>query len=216
MHSRAFMCIMLSTWLWLIAVSPLWAGRAMLTWVNPTTNADGSPLMDLAGIHLYYGLQPGVYTTVVPVGVAMSASLDGLPDQGSVFFAVTAYDTSGHESVFSTEVQKVMGPDDTMPPVALITSPATGSMVRRGEVTSITVAATDNVGVRLVQITVNGSVAHEDRSLPYTYAWDVPEPPERAYTLSCTAEDGAGNVGRCPEVSVISSCPSCRPAEREQ
>src|SRR3990172_13172687 len=45
--------------------NPAYSGQAVLTWTPPTTNADGTPLTDLAGYKVYYGTASGNYSTVI-------------------------------------------------------------------------------------------------------------------------------------------------------
>ncbi len=77
-----------------------------LAWDAPTTNADGTPLTDLAGFKIYYGTTPGVYGTPkdVPGATVTTYDLTGLTPGTTYYIAATAYDTSGIESVRSSEV----------------------------------------------------------------------------------------------------------------
>ena len=81
-------------------------GPVDLSWVAPDQNADGSELVDLAGYKLYYGENSREYSEVVELADASATShtLD-LPT-GSYYFAMTAFDTEGHESSYSNEVQR--------------------------------------------------------------------------------------------------------------
>lgn len=79
-------------------------GRLFFVWDAPTTNADGTPLEDLAGYKLYRSLAGGQPTSV-DVGVSrdwevVSSSLDA----GEWSFWVTAYDLAGNESERSNVV----------------------------------------------------------------------------------------------------------------
>ena len=74
-----------------------------LFWDAPTTNADGTPLIDFAGYRLYQGTSPGQYTTPIETGSAPQFTVNGLAS-GSYFFTVTAYDLVGNESTFSNEL----------------------------------------------------------------------------------------------------------------
>jgi hypothetical protein len=78
-----------------------------LTWAAPTTNADGTPLTDLAGYKIYYGTISGNYTEVIDVGNVITYKVEGR-QPGTYYFAVTAYDTSGNESDYSNEVSKII------------------------------------------------------------------------------------------------------------
>ena len=91
----------------LLNVSILSAGDAILSWDPPTTNADGTPIEDLAGYNIYYGTSSGSYSQNIDVGDVTTYIVAGLND-GTYYFAVTAYDTSGNESEYSNEVSKTI------------------------------------------------------------------------------------------------------------
>ena len=89
-----------------------WAGTAVLSWEAPTTNADGTPLTDLAGYRVHYGTSPGPsgYTDFKYIaGNITQYTVDNLTDGKTYYFAVSALDTSGNESDFSNEVPKLIG-----------------------------------------------------------------------------------------------------------
>jgi hypothetical protein len=77
-------------------------GVATLAWNAPTTNVDGSPLTDLAGYKIYYGVSPGVYSTSIDVGSNTSHQVGNLTVGTTYYFTVTAYNTTGNESDFAT------------------------------------------------------------------------------------------------------------------
>ena len=94
---------------------------ATLTWDPPTTNADGTPLTDLAGYKIYYGTSPGNYITTIDAGCApCSSSCPGTGQTtvctyivqnltpGTYYFAVTVYETSRNEGGYSNEVSKTI------------------------------------------------------------------------------------------------------------
>jgi Fibronectin type III domain len=58
----------------------------------------------LAGYRLYSGTASGVYTQTIEVGNTTSALVSNLTAGTTYYFTVTAYDTSGHESLPSNEV----------------------------------------------------------------------------------------------------------------
>jgi phosphatidylserine/phosphatidylglycerophosphate/cardiolipin synthase-like enzyme len=60
---------------------------------------------------------------------------------------------------------------DTAPPAATITSPATGATVE-GAVT-VTVLASDDTAVAMVELLIDGAVASSTASAPYTFTWDT-------------------------------------------
>ena len=101
-HSALVTCSLLI--LFLSYASIALAGEATLSW-----NANNET--DLAGYKIYYGTSSGQYGTPIDVGNKTTHNLTGL-SKGELFFAVTAYDTSGNQSGFSTEVSKTLGESD--------------------------------------------------------------------------------------------------------
>lgn len=81
-------------------------GTATVSWAAPTTNADGTPLADLAGYRVLYGTQAGTYTQSVAASVS-PVTVQGLA-AGTWFFVVQAIDTSGNASTASAEVSKTI------------------------------------------------------------------------------------------------------------
>jgi hypothetical protein len=90
-------------------------GSVTLTWDAPTTNADGSPLDDLAGYKVYYGYPSRNYTDFIDVGMPSCQTINGKTNctytvsnlsSGEYYFAVTAYDISGNMSMYSNEAVK--------------------------------------------------------------------------------------------------------------
>jgi hypothetical protein len=67
-----------------------------LAW-NPSTNTD------IAGYEIYYGIASGVYTNVIDVGNVTNATISGLLEGVTYYFAAKARNTSGMESDFSNE-----------------------------------------------------------------------------------------------------------------
>lgn len=98
--------IILTAMLLSLTVTPARAANpTTISWTAPTTNSDGTPLTDLAGYKVYCGVKTGVYTTPKNVGNVLSYALSNMGlAQGTNYCAVTAYDTSGNESVKSNEV----------------------------------------------------------------------------------------------------------------
>jgi hypothetical protein len=83
------------------------AGTASLSWTAPTRNTDGSPITGLAGYHVYYGTDPHNFTQTVKISGAAQTTyvVTGLT-AGKYYFAVSAYNAMGRESVKSNVVSK--------------------------------------------------------------------------------------------------------------
>ena len=73
------------------------AGRITLEW-DPVTHPD------LAGYMVYYGTYGGDYDESVDVGNWTSVTIEGLEEDVTYYFSVTAYSVSGEESEYSNEV----------------------------------------------------------------------------------------------------------------
>jgi Fibronectin type III domain/Putative Ig domain len=71
-------------------------GSATLSWTAPTQNTDGSPISDLAGYHVYYGVSASQLTTTITLSSATETSyiVSGLAP-GTYYFAVAAYTSAG-------------------------------------------------------------------------------------------------------------------------
>ncbi|MBJ6801440.1 Ig-like domain-containing protein [Geomonas propionica] len=170
---------------------------------------DPSPDTDLAGYRIYYQANnsdlpfqgTGAVEGNAPVdgGNVTVASISGLDPANAYYFAVTAYNSSGQESVYSNVVQI----PETLPPLVSITSPADNASV--ATTLAISAAATDNVGVAKVQFLVNGTPVYETSAVPYTYTWNAAALPAGSYTIAARAIDLSGNaaVSKAVNVSVV-------------
>jgi hypothetical protein len=76
-----------------------------LSWQPPTENADGSPLVDLKGYKVHYGASSKSYSDTIQVGNAgLTTYVVQNLAAGKYYFAITAYNSAGHESSLSSEV----------------------------------------------------------------------------------------------------------------
>ena len=99
-----------------------------LTWNAPTTNEDGSPLTDLGGYRIYYGVttkgvseRPSefLYDKNIDVENVLDYIIGPLPIQSTTttyYFSITAYDTQNNESKFSNEVFITIAKGNSVPP----------------------------------------------------------------------------------------------------
>jgi len=149
------------------------AGQATLSWTAPTTNADGTPLTDLAGYNVYIGSAAGSYQQKINAGNVTSYTASNLTDGSTSYFAVTAYDTSGLESTYSNQVSKALpmlyaitataGSGGTIS--ALSNSKVSTATNSSSTVTSVTVTSgasqsfsiTPSTGYTLQNVTVDGT-----------------------------------------------------------
>jgi hypothetical protein len=104
-------------------VSPI---QASLPTTSVTFVWDPDPDSSVAGYDLYYGVACQVYTNVIDVGNVTTATVTGLVSGVTYYFAITAYDTSGLQSTFSSEIVY------TVPPVVLPAATLTLASVAGG------------------------------------------------------------------------------------
>jgi subtilisin len=110
-----FVIVTLLTSLSLAVTTPAFAGDVILSWEANTES-------DVDGYNVYYGTASGSYGTPIDVGNQTTYTVTGL-GPGTYYFAVTAYNTSGNESGFSSEVSETF---TAASPGVLVVSPSTG------------------------------------------------------------------------------------------
>jgi len=83
-------------------------GTASLSWKPPIDNTDGSPLTDLAGYRIVYGMNATALSSIIEIPTPSLASykIDGLTP-GTWYFAIRAY-TAKAESANSAVASKVI------------------------------------------------------------------------------------------------------------
>ena len=95
-------------------------------------------------------------------------------------------------------------PGDIIAPTVNVTSPTAGAVLNGSR--TITVTATDNVGVVGVNLLVDGSVVGaSDTTSPYSFVLDTATLVNGAHTISARASDAVGNQGTAPTVAVTVS-----------
>ncbi len=88
-----------------IAVQAYSLGSTTLSWLPPTQNVDGSPLLNLAGYRLYWGQQSGNYTNSIRItNPGITTYVVENLTSGTHYFVATAVSGSGVESVRSGEL----------------------------------------------------------------------------------------------------------------
>ena len=94
---------------------------------------------------------------------------------------------------------------DTTPPATSMTSPANGSTLS-GQ-TTVSVSATDNVGVTKVELYINGTLYLTDNTEPFNFFWDTTKYANGAYDLFARAYDASGNIGQSNVITVYVNNP---------
>ena len=92
-----------------ITVVAFATGSATISWLTPTENYDGSPLMNLAGFRVYWGAEGDTYTnTLTFTNPGLTAVVVDNLTPDTWLFAVTAINEHGVESSFSNVTVKTV------------------------------------------------------------------------------------------------------------
>lgn len=90
--------------------APVVVSKATLSWTPPTQNTDGTSLTNLAGYRIYYGASATALVQTIEIkNAAVSSFIVDNLTAGKWFFAVTAFNADGKESVMSNVASKVIG-----------------------------------------------------------------------------------------------------------
>jgi hypothetical protein len=90
-----------------ISVAPLVLGSATLSWEKPTKNTNGTPLTNLVGYVVRYGLSSAVLGSSMAINSASTteATIENL-GAGTWYFEVASLNSAGVQSEFTTVVSK--------------------------------------------------------------------------------------------------------------
>lgn len=92
-----------------IAVNQIAMGSVTLSWIPPTTNADGSPMTDLAGYRIYFGRSSGALDqTVVVSNAGITRWVIENLSPATWYFSMTSVNSSGIESTRSGTVSRTL------------------------------------------------------------------------------------------------------------
>ena len=92
-----------------ISVTQIATGSATLSWIPPTTNANGTTLTNLAGYYVHYGTNAAsLADTITIANPGISTYVISNLSPGTWFFSVTAFNSSKVKSNFSNIVNKMI------------------------------------------------------------------------------------------------------------
>ncbi len=132
---------------------------------------------------------------------------------GAHTLVATAQDAAGNNatsSVVTINVNNIVA--DTVPPVTSIVNPNNNSTISGNSVT-ISVSATDNVGVSAVHIFIDDQNSGIITTAPYSQVIDTTNLTNGVHTITAYAEDAAGNIGNASPVTVtVNNVPVPPPA----
>ena len=110
------------------------------------------------------------------------------------FIASASFLTNGQivDNLRHSRPKPIKSGPDTTPPTVAITSPSQGQALDAAA-TTVSISASDNVGVTSVSFSVNGSVLSTLATSPFNFSWDATSYSGTTPTLTATANDAAGN-----------------------
>lgn len=124
------------------------------------------PVGGVAGYKLYQGGATRVYTNSINAGNATQTSVSGLIVGKTYYFAATAYNSSGVESDYSSEITYTVPASGT--PVITLTSPANGAPYTSPATIHLAANVVANGHtITKVQFLSNGSLANEVAIAPF-------------------------------------------------
>lgn len=125
----------------------------MLSAQSIVVNWNANTETDLAGYKVYYGTASGVYGSPIDVGKVTTYTIANVLETTTYYIALTAYDTSGNESVKSVEASATTL-DVTAPavPGTPTVTPGTKSLL----VSWAAVTSTDLAGYKIYYGTASG------------------------------------------------------------
>src|ERR1039458_479020 len=154
-------------------------GSVTLAW-----NASTDP--SVAGYNVYYGGASGAYTNEISVGNATNATISGLVQGTTYYFAATTYAASGMESPFSSEVSYLVP----------MNAPIVNQPPTLNAISSLTI--NENAGLQTVSLSgITSGAANENQTLTVTAVSSstglIPNP-----TVNYTSANSTGSLTFTP------------------
>jgi hypothetical protein len=187
-----FKTVFLTFYIFFTVTTCVYAKTVTLGW-------DPSPSSGVVGYKIYYkagsselpfdgsGADEG--TSPIDVGANLISTVSGLPDNLTHYFTVTAYDTTGNESVYSNSV--------VSPPVIVATNHAPvldaigNKSVNEGALLSFSLHASDPDGDSLAYSATSLPIGASFNPSTQTFAWTPGTSQTGTYSASFRVSDGA-------------------------
>jgi hypothetical protein len=155
-----------------------------------TVTAAASDNVGVTEVSLLLDGAPAGVKTSAPYTFPWDTNASGAGSHTLQTVARDSAGNTGYSAPITSMVASSPNPD-VAPPTVAITNPT--AAVKRNNVVTISVNATDDVRVTKVEIYVDGSHVASLTNAPYTYAWKVPGKMQ-PHTIKAIAYDGAGKT----------------------
>jgi Bacterial Ig domain/GDSL-like Lipase/Acylhydrolase family len=151
------------------------------------------------------GLPSGASATFSPTSCSLPCSTTMTVTTGAATplatSTLTVTGTAGTLTRTTTFALTVVSGQDATPPTVSVSAPANGALL--AGTTTVSAAASDNVGVAGVQFLLDGAnLGAEDTTSPYSVSWNTTTATGGPHVLSARARDAAGNNTFSANVSV--------------
>jgi thermitase len=171
-----------------------------------STYYDGVSYSWCSGTSFSAPIVAGVAALVLSVNPSLSGTkVQDILRQNADDLGAKGWDTSyGWGRVNAARAVAAAGgqppPADTTPPSAAVTAP-TSTAILTGTV-SVSVSASDNVGVTKIEWYLDGALKASSATASASFSWNTTTGANGSHTLAAKAYDSAGNVGSSANVSV--------------
>jgi thermitase len=161
-----------------------------------TVNIAASDNVGIARVDLYDGATLIASSGTAPYNINWDTKTAA---NGATMLTAYAYDKAGNKGSSASVNVTVSNVVDSTAPKVSILSPTKGTVT--GPVT-VSVSASDNVGVTQVDLYVGSALIGSRNTTPYSFVWDTRSVANGTQTLTAYASDKAGNRGHSTTVSV--------------
>lgn len=150
----------------------------------------------LGGDTSAWGINNDIYENTINDNAAGGIKFMNTPQGkvcGNTMFNNTGGDSVGTYKDSFNPTRLCSAVTDTIAPTVEITNPLNGAVVKRSSTITISVNATDNIGVTKVEFFVDGGLKCSDTTIPFSCTWKVPGKANTTYVLKAVAWDEALN-----------------------
>lgn len=157
MRTKFLLCLSICLLCLFLSTQTTQAASATFAW-------DKSASPEVTGYKLYAGVASGVYGAPIDVGNVLQYTITNIPEGVNLFYVVTARDSAGNESAYSTELKAF-----SLTPIAPVNGTITPNKVVITDYNlDRTFLITPNTGYRLTGIKIDGNLVAAASS--YTFS----------------------------------------------